>query len=473
MMPSRKVLLSAFMVLAFVKTFYFTLFIVDRNPHIIDSFVIEGIALKGGDTETYYSPLRSLVDEGIYTGICRMPGLAPVYIPFRLVLSHEKTQVVIVHLQLIADIVVALLSAVLCFRIFRSIPAFWFCVALTALSPFVLVRANYLLSDSFCCSALILAAWFLWEFIQSRKTSHLLICGAFLAWAIFLRQISLLVLPCFLLIIFSQLRISLTLRLRYSILLCIPLSMSIAGWALRNTINYQRSILLVAPISECMGQLTPEFYSVRKLLLTMGQDIQPWKAGSAAHWFFTEKGDYDCPISDKHFTASLSRDSILNLRADYWASINSGSKNEETSNRLIRTCSQFEQTYISENAWNFYLLNRVGFFFQFIFPSTIDDLPVPRMSEASIPSKVTKVSGYLLLLAIHAVFLLSLIYFLVKRNSLVLTWSLFGLAPILFLSYMGWIEQRYLATSHYFIILICSGFMAEIAGKLRLFNRGN
>ncbi len=472
-MPSRKAIWSAFLVLAVVKTFYFTLFIVDRNPNIIDIFVIEGIAIKGGDTETYYSPLRSLIDEGIYTGICRMPGLAPVYIPFRLVLSHEKTQVVIVHLQLIADIVVALLSAVLCFRIFRSIPAFWFCVALTALSPFVLVRANYLLSDSFCCSALILAAWFLWEFIQSRKTSHLLICGAFLAWSIFLRQISLLVLPCFLLIIFSQLRISLTLRLRYSILLCIPLSMSLAGWALRNTINYHRSILLVAPISECMGQLTPEFYSVRKLLLTMGQDIQPWKAGTAAHWFFTEKGDYDCPISDKHFTASLSRDSILNLRADYWASINSGAKSEETSNRLIRTCSQFEQTYISENAWNFYLLNRVGFFFQFIFPSTIDDLPVPRISEASIPSKVTKVSGYLLLVAIHAVFLLSLIYFLVKRNSLVLTWSLFGLAPILFLSYMGWIEQRYLATSHYFIILICSGFMAEVSGKLRLFNRGN
>jgi hypothetical protein len=221
------------------------------------------------------------------------------------------------------------------------------------------------------------------------------------------------------------------------------------------------------------GQLTPEFYSVRKLLLTMGQDIQPWKPGSAAHWFFTENADYDCPISDKHFTASLSRDSILNLREDYWTFINTGSDSEEISNRLIRTSSQFEQTYISENAWNFYLLNRLGFFFQFIFPSTIDDLPVPSLIEASIPSKATKVSGYFLLLAIHAVFLLSLIYFLVKRNSLVLIWSLFGLTPILFLSYMGWIEQRYLATSHYFIILMCSGFMAEIAGKLRLFNRGN
>ena len=473
MMPSRKVLWTAFLVLAIVKIFYFTLFIVDRNPRIIHSFVIQGIALKGGDTETYYSPLRSLIEEGTYSGMCRMPGLAPVYLPFRLVLSHEHTQVAIVFLQLIADIAVALLSSILCFRIFRSIPAFWFCVVLTALSPFVLVRANYLLSDSFCCSALILAAWFLYEFIQSRKISTLLICGAFLAWAVFLRQISLLILPCFLLILLTQIRTSLVQRLRYSILLFIPLSISITGWAIRNTTTYDRTILLVAPITECMGQLTPEFYSVRKLLLTMGQDIQPWKPGSAAHWFFTENVDYDCPISDKHFTASLSRDSILNLREDYWTIINSRSDKEELSDRLIRTCSQYQQTYVSENAWNFHILNRAGFFFQFIFPTTIDDLPVPRLNEASIPAKVTKVSGYFLLIAIHAVFLLSLIFFLVKRNSLVLIWSLFGLLPILFLSYMGWIEQRYLATSHYFLILICSGFIAELAGKLRLFNRGN
>jgi hypothetical protein len=473
MIPSRKVLWFAFMVLAVIKTFYFVLFIVDRNPHIVDSFVVERIALKGGDTETYYHPLRNLVEEGIYPGICRMPGLAPVYMPFRLVLSHEKTLVVIVYLQLISDVVAALLSAVLCFRIFRSIPAFWFCVALTALSPFVLVRANYLLSDSFCCSALILAAWFLYEFILSRKTSALLICGVFFTWAVFLRQISLLILPCFLLILFTQLRISLWLRLRYAILLFIPLSVSITGWAIRNTTTYNRTILLVAPITECMGQLTTEFYSVRKLLLTMGQDIQPWKPGSAAHWFFTENADYDCPISDKHFTASLSRDSILNLREDYWTIINSGSDSEEKSNRLIRTCSQFEQTYISENAWNFYLMNRVGFFFQFIFPLTIDDLPVPRLSEASIPSKATKALGFFLLIGIHSVFLLSLIYFLVKRNSVALLWSLIGLVPILFLSYIGWIEQRYLATSHYFLILICSGFMAEVSVKLRLFNRGN
>ena len=473
MMPSRKAIWSAFLVLAVVKTFYFTLFIVDRNPNIIDIFVIEGIALKGGDTETYYRPLRSLIEEGTYTGMCRMPGLAPVYLPFRLVLSHEKTEVAIVYLQLITDIVAALLSAILCFKIFRSTHAFWLCVGLSALSPFVLVRANYLLSDSFCCSALIISAWFLYQFIQSRKTSTILISGVFLAWAVFLRQISLLILPCFILILFTQLRSSLTLRIRYSILLIIPLSISITGWALRNTLTYQRTILLVVPIKECMGQLTPEFYSIRKLLLTMGQDIQPWKPGSAAHWFFTEKADYNCPISDKHFTASLSRDSIINLREDYWTKLKSGSDNKEISKQLIHTCSQYEQAYISENALNFYLLNRVSFFFQFIFPSTIDDLPIPRMSQALLPSKAAKVLGYSLLLAVHAVFLLSLIYFFLKRNSLVLIWSLFGLLPILFLSYMGWIEQRYLATSHYFLILICSGFMAEAAGKLRLFNRSN
>jgi hypothetical protein len=473
MMPSRKVLWTALLAITIVKTLFFTLFIVDRNPQIIDSFVVEGVALKGGDTETYYYPLRNLIKDGEYTGMCRMPGLAPVYLPFRVFLSHEQTQIAIVYLQLVVDIVAALLCSILCFRIFRSTPAFWLCAALTTLSPFVLVRANYLLSDSFCCSALVLAAWFLYEFIQSRKTSTILICGAFLAWAVFLRQISLLVLPCFLLILFTQLRAGLTQRLRYSILLFIPLSISIAAWGLRNTIKYNRTVLLVPPITECMGQLTPEFYSVRKLLLTMGQDTQPWKPGSASHWFFTESADYPCPISERHFTPTLTRDSIIDLRTEYWSHVNDSIKNNITSEQFVRECIRHEKVYINENSFNFYIVNRVQFFFQFMFPTTIDDLPVPRLSEASLLSKATKVSGYFLLLAIHAIFLLALIYFLVKRNSLVLIWSLFGLLPILFLSYKGWIEQRYLATSHYFLILICSGFMAEVAGKLRLFNRGN
>ena len=332
-----------------LKVLFFIAFIYYRNPETHPSLLSGDWALKGGDTETYYFPLNHLYLEGQYSAMCRMPGLAPVYLPLRTFMSHEQTLDAILVVQLIFDIVATYLLALLCFGLFQNRRAFWFCVGLGTLSSFVLVRANYLLADSLGCSAIIIAAWLLFRWTSTSRLKFLLWSGVFFAWALFLRQIFIVIIPFFGLLIAYYSPKTWSQRIKYALLFFVPLVMALSAWNIRNRVNFNRNVILVAPLEECMRQLTPEFLALRTMMLSMGQDAQPWIKGSAAHWFFTQKVDYGCPIEERKLSARVTGDSLLTLRNDYWKYTTEEIKSDSLRESIIERANRFTQAYKEEH----------------------------------------------------------------------------------------------------------------------------
>jgi lysylphosphatidylglycerol synthetase-like protein (DUF2156 family) len=97
----------------------------------------------------------------------------------------------------------------------------------------------------------------------------------------------------------------------------------------------------------------------------------------------------------------------------------------------------------------------------FLFPGRIDDIPFPPKDEMNIIQKAIKVWALISLWLIHAMAILALIWFVKKKSKSVLLWVSLPVCFAAALSYMGYIEQRYLVTSFPFFILIVAGAISQ------------
>jgi hypothetical protein len=96
------------------------------------------------------------------------------------------------------------------------------------------------------------------------------------------------------------------------------------------------------------------------------------------------------------------------------------------------------------------------------------------MSDAGLALQALKAFNYALLIAINLLFVISLAWLAYHRQWYALACACIGLTPIAILGCLGFIEQRYLVTSHYFMILaISSLFLSKSTLKLGSFSSGN
>ncbi len=199
----------------------------------------------------------------------------------------------------------------------------------------------------------------------------------------------------------------------------------------------------------------------------MGQDVEYWTEGTAAHWFSNKNVNYPCPITQKNLSPSLSKDSILTLKDNYLRFTESNSEDSSLSQTIISSCTNFSAIYKRENTLRYYLIDPIEHFVRFLFPNRIDDFPFAKMKEAKWQLKLIKGGNYLILITIHAALLIVLFVFLYKRMRVPLVWLSIGLLPAGMLAFMGWVEQRYLVTSHYFFIIAISGASVLLLERFR------
>ena len=203
--------------------------------------------------------------------------------------------------------------------------------------------------------------------------------------------------PCFIVLQFFSSNTSYRKLLVNSLILLAPLTICLSTWTIRNKITYRRTIVLTAPINECMGQSTPELLAIKKLLLTMGQNVEFWTQRSASHWFLSSKDAYECPIPARHFCESFPKDSIISLKNQYMIFENGNRIDKELSARIIQSCKNYEHTYKKNKPIQFLLLNPINSLLRFLFPARLDDLPLPKMDKAPLYLKIIK-GGNLLVL---------------------------------------------------------------------------
>jgi 4-amino-4-deoxy-L-arabinose transferase-like glycosyltransferase len=140
---SRKTLFKWFLFILAAKLLWLLLFTALRNPQWNPILSVGTIGLYGGDTQTYYYPLEQLIASGEYYGMCRMPGVLPIYLPLRMILSEVNAQQAIVVLQVIFDSISTLLLAILAARLFGNRKAFHATILLSCVTTFIALRNLY------------------------------------------------------------------------------------------------------------------------------------------------------------------------------------------------------------------------------------------------------------------------------------------------------------------------------------------
>lgn len=459
-------------ILLATRVIWLLLFTALRDDHLDTTRMAKGLYLTTRDTPMYYEPIESIIQSGYYTSICRMPGLMPVYLPIRIFASVDMTKQIIIVLQYLLDAFACLLLSIVAARIYGSQKAFQYTAILMSVSSFCVLRASFLLSESFCISFIIISVYCLIVFLDNRKTSYLITAGVFLCWAIFMRQICVLLIPIYAAILFVGSGYHLGKSLIKAFILFAPTAIALGAWTLRNQIRVGRPIVLIAPLNECMTQITPSYAAIRSFILVTGKDFQPWSIGDAAHWFTTYDPENKLPLpyrSDE-LTEVYSSDSLLSLKKDYHtlqATPEQSATYDSLERSIIERTGRYGASYIANYPFNYYIGNRIWFLTKLLFPTRIDDIPFPAMALMTQLQKGIKAWGLLMLWTISILSVLALIYHALLGHWRVLLWMLIPFSMIVMQSWLGYIEQRFLATSYPFMVVFAAGLIYRLTAQSR------
>lgn len=454
----------AFLIIVKVGLF---LFLASEHDESFDrmGYVVNDIAIKTTDSDTYFNPLENYVTTGKYSSLCRMPGFVPIYIPLRWCLSENDAQVAIVIVQLIFDIIASLLLAIIAARLFQSKRAFIITTLLYGVNVFIGVRSIFLMSDSFCVSLLVISFYYLSTYCITTKPKYLLVSGIFFAWAFLFRVPVILSLPAFGFVLLWRHR-NLWQTTWKSAFFALPLILCLTAWTVRNVVYYDRFLILVPPVSECMGAYTEENEAMRTLIITMGEDFQRWSPNSAADWFWQKQTNYktEYPFKENDFTSEYNLDSLIVLKESYTTFFASQDDIEKSTigKTIMERSYRYADAYKNEHPVRFWIVNRINFIRMFIYPTRLDDVPLPPLHKMNILHKAVKGGGYLHFMFINLFGVIAMFFFWWKRNALLAAWSTAIVIPILFLSFIGFIEQRYSATAFPILTIFTSGLILYI-----------
>ena len=441
------------------------MFVVLRGNQWSGATVIENFGLYPLESEGYYVPLEAIIQHGEYSSMCRMPGLLPFYLPLRAVFSQVNALHAMMIVHLLFDIAATWALGVLGARIFQSLRVMQLTYFLACISTFAVVRNNYLLSDSLCISLFILSLFSFSNFLIHKHNKYLLFAGVGLAIALFLRPVMLVVPFGVAGLIFMHHGLSRAF-FKGAITLLLPTLIALGSWSLYNRLHHGRAIVLIAPLGECVPQMTPDFLAIRQWIMASGGDYQPWATGGEAYWFFDADRWIPMPFQSDDFTTGVDSTMLLSLKHDYHL-LHSGALTADSSAKLessiITRANQCYQSYILEHPWRYYLLNKIKFTRMILFPHRIDDLPFPPLAQMNVAQKVIKGGSLVAIPILSLLSLAAIVAWFYRRHWGYLLWMCLPMGLVFVHSSIGFVEQRYLAASYPLFLMLVAGFLCSIS----------
>lgn len=452
-------------IIASIKLVLFTYYAVQFHNYWDSDMLVGDVGVTTGDSTGYYSPAKSFATGEGYNSVCRMPGVVPIYALFAVFLDHYSALVSVVFVQLLLSIFSVYLLGSFASSVFKSKYIFQLVTLLYAMSTFVSIFDHMLMSDSLSNSFFIFSIFYLNTSFEKYSWKRLLISGFFLAWAVFLRQIFLVVYPAiaFLLVIHYR---NLWRQWFFGGLIFIaPLVISIGLWSQYTLKIAGKRIYLTAPIEDCFSTYTLQYQELSGLLIDMGYGEPFWTEGSLPQWMIRSKTNAKAPsISTRHFNSAFNADSLNILRNQYHAFLNSeGLTREELGKSFLDKVMFYRKTYRNENKWDYYVLNRLRHVQVFLFPMRLDNLPGPAFSQMNIFQKAIKLFYSLFFFIVAPLGLISLFWIFIKRPMREGSWSTIPLLLFATLAVvLGFVEQRYFVPIYPFCIIGVSVLISHI-----------
>lgn len=432
----------------------------DFNSHFIFN--------ASGDTWGYYDPCENFVITGNYNSYCRMPGLLPIYSFLRLIFDVAWTKTLIIILQFLTGVLSVYILAKTAKLLFKSDRIFVYTFFTYAISSFVSIWDHVGYADSFGASFLIFSIYLLLRYKQNKKTSYLLISSLFMIWSVFFRPIHGIFIPIVVIFYLFNFRFFAQ-SLNRNLIYTIPVIICLGLWSFKNYKATQNLIVLQGPIAKCFPGITEQMLTIRGLIVSWGDDVQPWAKGTAGEWFFSSKTslEHADPNKGDIYTKEYTIDSLIKLRTSYRYSISDTiPETLKKSYKLyvITKSELYTSSYKQENKIKAYVFNKFILLKRLVLPNRLDDLPFPALSQMTLLQKGLKGFYFLLLLVVNFFGLIGAIVCLFKKNPI-------GLFPLAILSILtlvfGVPEQRYLVPVYPYFLMLSIFLLTECYGYLK------
>jgi hypothetical protein len=311
---------------------------------------------------------------------------------------------------------------------------------------------------------MIFSLFLLIRFVDTGSKKYLIWSGVFLAWTIFFRQVSLVLVPVYAMLICFYWSEKFWFKVQALFLFGLPLVLSLGAWTYYNYKKSDRFIPLIAPVGECYSTYTPQLLAIDKMIIDWGEDYLRWSQGSIAHWYLWEPWE-ERPIhfQDRLFTSQCNLDSLHVLRENYVVFLRDSSEvnREEAGQKVLRSVERFSAAYKAEKKFDYYLVNRFRQLRMFLFPSRLDNMPGPAFSSMNVLQKVVKLGYYLLFIAVNALACLATLFAFFRDRGKSLFWLALPWSFIVPLAVvLGYTEQRYFVPVYPFVVLLSVWFLA-------------
>jgi hypothetical protein len=244
----------------------------------------------------------------------------------------------------------------------------------------------------------------------------------FLAWTVFVRPTHILLVPVLgLLLLYKHWRgfKSIGVLLKTSIILFLPLVISISAWTYRNYSLLGRPVFLQDKNEVCFGALSEHYVSLRNMVIGWGGDYKGWSKNTELAWFLDKKTSTHFDFAERIFTTQYNADSLQLLKQYLTSSLDEQADSTVRNlgvNKVQEMSLRYTASYKSEHPIDYYFVNRIRLIRLFVFQGNIENLPLPAMAQMNVLEKLVKYFYSILLIFVAGFFFVSFIYSLISKT---------------------------------------------------------
>jgi len=436
-----------------------------------------------GDSHGYLDPIDNLLKNGSYSPEYRMPGYGFIYLLFRCFLPFDYSCNILIILQFILAGISVYYLALIAKTVFKSDKIFYVCFYLFLFSTYSNYFDGWIMTESFCNSALIFSVWFFVNYFQSAKVKNLLFSGMFLTWAVFLRPVFLPLFFVFILIVLVNTPLStlnatgrwkkISLNLLF---LIIPFLITEGSWVIRNYNKHQKMVFLLG--SPHPWAKTFYRFSLFNFINSWGGNYDLNDNAAPFHWFGYGKQLSKIPYHDSLptyiYTSQFNKDSLLLVKNRIIAlndSVLTPDENYKYQNEVKEKLDRYTLSIKEEKPVLYYI--EAPFFHS--LPNLLFG-PGSKMylKRYNLPGKMRYISEIFFTLFYYIVtvfgaigaFIILFQYF--RKNNIALTIAFLPLYTIIIHGiFFRYTENRYLMPAWAFLILCTSYFIVLLSKRKR------
>lgn len=302
--------------------FIFSSTIADRVP---DREIAPGFGFVANDYHYFIDPAETYFQTGNYSlaegepFAGRMPGYAFFYLIFRILMSQEMANLMMIIAQAVLGGLAAYALARGAQMYYRRFAAFAVVFAVAMLYPVSAFFDYQTLTEGLAINNLCFAFYFMMRGIREEQVKWILVSGMLLAWAVFLRPFLGVLLPLYGVFLMWQISGSAARRFESAVVLGIPFVLVLLAWNIRNYQVLDRVVLLETPAYVSYGKTYSQAWiSIRNMINDWGGEPAYFEPGSAAEWFRIDRSDKPLELPDGVYDSGcFTPDDLEALKADF------------------------------------------------------------------------------------------------------------------------------------------------------------